>query len=667
LSSQIAEARKQLEIGSSDMNGGIRVSKAVAKRAADEVTTLRGTLRSWNSFYSDYDPLFTWWMAQPYKEADKALGDYIDYLRDKGGRDDVNATITTAPNIPPAPAGKYSDVPDLNDLMAYPQSEMRGVVQYIQSSGGGGRGGGGGGRRGGGGGGGGAAGRRSPDEWLAALAKLDFDGMSRNAQVDYLLLKNRLQNQKLLAAGSARDNLTEESAKFLPFEAGITELARKQEEKPNAMEAVSTLTALKKQIEDAQKTASADLNGNDPAKANRAAAGQAARSINGLQASLKEWHDRNVGVDAKWGDIAGEPYKAVDAALESYSGVLRAQPGGAQRDGSDIVGRPVGREGLMNLLQGEMIVYTPEELIARGEKEFAWCIAEMKKASRQMGFGDDWKKALEKVKDDHPPAGDQPYMIRDLMFEAIDYLRKNDLITVPVVDAETLQMEMMSPERQLVNPFFTGGALISVSYPTSTMSHDAKEQSMRGNNRHFARATVFHELIPGHNMQGFMQSRYSSYRSFGTPFWGEGWACYWELLFYEKGFPQSPENKIGMLFWRLHRCARIVFSLKFHMGQWTPKQCIDYLVDGVGHERDNATAEVRRSFGTGYGPLYQAAYLLGALQLLELHKELVSSGKMTERAFHDAIIEGGSMPIAMVRASLMKDKLTPDSNKGWRF
>ena len=51
-----------------------------------------------------------------------------------------------------------------------------------------------------------------------------------------------------------------------------------------------------------------------------------------------------------------------------------------------------------------------------------------------------------------------------------------------------------------------------------------------------------------------------------------------------------------MLFWRMHRCARIIFSLSFHLGKMTPQECIDFLVDKVGHERDNATAEVRRSF-----------------------------------------------------------------------
>ena len=164
--------------------------------------------------------------------------------------------------------------------------------------------------------------------------------------------------------------------------------------------------------------------------------------------------------------------------------------------------------------------------------------------------------------------------------------------------------------------------------------------SMRGNNIHFARATVFHELIPGHHLQGFMTARYKPYRGlFGTPFWTEGGALYWELLFWDLKFPKTPENRIGMLFWRMHRCARIIFSLSFHLEKMTPQECIDFLVNRVGHERENATAEVRRSFDGSYGPLYQIAYLIGGLQFYSLHRELVDSKKMTNRAFHDWIYQ----------------------------
>src|SRR5204863_576262 len=85
-------------------------------------------------------------------------------------------------------------------------------------------------------------------------------------------------------------------------------------------------------------------------------------------------------------------------------GAAQARPG----DTSDIIGDPIGHDALMSELQSEMIPYTPEELIEIANKEFAWCENEMKKASREMGFGDDWKKALEKVKNTYVEPGKQP-------------------------------------------------------------------------------------------------------------------------------------------------------------------------------------------------------------------------------------------------------------------
>jgi hypothetical protein len=99
----------------------------------------------------------------------------------------------------------------------------------------------------------------------------------------------------------------------------------------------------------------------------------------------------------------------------------------------------------------------------------------------------------------------------------------------------------------------------------------------------------------------------------------------------------------------------------------TPQEAIDFLVERVGHERRNATAEIRRSFATSYSPLYQAAYMLGGLQLRALHKELVDSGRMTNRQFHDAVLKENSIPIDLIRASLTKRTLTRDDAPRWRF
>ena len=122
-----------------------------------------------------------------------------------------------------------------------------------------------------------------------------------------------------------------------------------------------------------------------------------------------------------------------------------------------------------------------------------------------------------------------------------------------------------------------------------------------------------------------------------------------------------------MLFWRMHRCARIIFSLNYHLGKMTPQQCIDLLVDKVGHEYANAEAEVRRSFEGSYGPLYQIAYMIGALEIYSMRKEMVDSGKMPEKQFHDLIMTQNAMPIEILRAKVTGKPLDKNHKASWRF
>lgn len=122
-----------------------------------------------------------------------------------------------------------------------------------------------------------------------------------------------------------------------------------------------------------------------------------------------------------------------------------------------------------------------------------------------------------------------------------------------------------------------------------------------------------------------------------------------------------------MLFWHMHRCARIIFSLNYHTGKWTPQHCIDFLVDRVGHERANAEGEVRRSFVGGYPLLYQLAYLTGGRQFYALKKELVDGGKMTYKQYHDAVMGLNAMPVKMVRAIITNQPISKEFSTRWRF
>lgn len=393
--------------------------------------------------------------------------------------------------------------------------------------------------------------------------------------------------------------------------------------------------------------------------------------LHSLKLRLNSSFDFYNGYDPMFTWWGPAPHKELLGQLDAYSELLTSKSDWKVfDDGSQIGGAPIGRDELNKQLKEEMIAYTADDLLRLADKEFAWCEAELLKASQEMGFGKDWKAAQEKVKNSYVPEGKQPELILKLYNDAQEFIRKNDLMDIPELADETWGMIMMTPERQLVNPFFTGGREISISYPTGEMTQEQKLMSMRGNNPYFSRGTVQHELNPGHHLQYFMNRRHKPYRerAFNTPFWTEGWTLYWELLMYDKGFAHTPEERIGMLFfWRMHRCARITFSIKFHLGEWTPQQCIDYLVDRVGFEKANAHGEVKRSFEGSYSPLYQLAYLVGGLQLMQIKHELVDTGKLTYKAFHDRVIKENYMPMEMLRAILTNQNLSPDHETVWKF
>ncbi|KAK3186572.1 hypothetical protein K4F52_004612 [Lecanicillium sp. MT-2017a] len=507
--------------------------------------------------------------------------------------------------------------------------------------------------------------KRYYSDELDALFSLDFDGLDQQGKVDFLLLRNFLQrsSQQLQAEWTLVAQLDD----VIPFGGIVTELAERRESAvplngDYAAQQLDTVAKLATQ-------ASADVQAGK-IKAKQTDAYKASKIINELRGHIAEISSFYATYDPTFDWWVAAPLDAAMQALAAYQTVVEYKLVGMSPDGKDeIIGQPIGREALLGELEAEMIAYTPEELLKIAHKVFAWCEVQMKTASNELGFGEDWKKGLDYVKTQFVPPGEQTTFVKKLALEGAEFVKKHDLVTVPRIADETYRMVMMSPEMQKVAPFFLGGSNIMVSYPVADMSQDLKKMVMRGNNKHFSRATVFHELIPGHRLQFHYNQRHNSHRQlFSTPFWMEGWALYWELLLWNRGdFFVSPEDRIGTMFWRMHRCARIIFSLKFHLGEWTPQQCVDLLVDWVGHERSTAEGEVRRSFNGSYPPLYQAGYMLGALQFDNLRNEVLDSGKLTEKEFHDSILIGNLMPVELVRAILLDKPLTPDYKPGWRF
>jgi hypothetical protein len=508
--------------------------------------------------------------------------------------------------------------------------------------------------------------------WQQAISEVDFDDLSYEAQIDFILLQNRLAFE--LEMLDLNERQWDEISGLVPFADSLRLLQenRFDRERIDPRSTAGTLDNIANQLESLTteliKEAEAEggvanREGITPAIANRAA-----NYVSHLREIVADWNQFYDGYDPFYNFWVRGPYQQVDEELKNYEeALIRHLVGITPGDPGPIIGDPVMAEGLEAYLDVEMIPYNAEELIAIGWREFERIEEEFRRVSNDMGFGDDWQAALEHVKTLAPPPGEKPWVIFDIAQYSEEYIEDMDNITVPDIAREVWRLDMQTPERQLRNPFFSGGEVTRVSYPTDGMAHQNKLMSMRGNTPSFNFATVHHELIPGHHFQGFMSDRFNKHREDlnNTPFWSEGGALYWELILYEDGFPRDNADKIGMLFWRLHRAARIVFSLNFQLGNWSSQKAVDFLVERVGHERANAEAEVRRT--AMVEPLYQIAYLVGGLQLKSLREEVVESGDMTPKEFHDTIWQGGEMPIELVRARLTKHPLTPDYETQWRW
>lgn len=516
-------------------------------------------------------------------------------------------------------------------------------------------------------------------QWLGRLQSLPFTAFSQTARIDYLLLRNNVE-QGLADLALERKRWSEIDP-VIPFRAMLLSLeeARRRGDAVDSQGAASQLVALNESLRPLRTRIEQGLKTNTAAAATHAPpslivspprARRASEAVGQLRNTLKSWYSFHDGYRPEFSWWVRKPYEEADKALEEYARFLREDVANLKgQDDDPVVGEPVGEAVLSEALHLAFIAYDAETLLALARRELARGEAGMKAAARELGLGDDWKAALEKVKSGYVPPGSQDRLVRDIAAEAAAFCRQHQLVTVPPLCEASWHLAMMSPETLKTIPYaaYNGQAML-VAYPRDTMAHDDKLMTLRGNNRAFTRAVTPHEIIPGHHLQRYQAARHTPYRTrFSTPFTVEGWALYGEQCLRDRGWARTPEERMGMLFWRMTRAARVEVSIQFHRGKMTPAQVADFLVERVGHERFGATSEARRLMDEASPPLYQAAYLIGSLQLEALRDEIVGQGPMTLQAFNDAVLAEHAIPVELIRAALLKLPLAPDTAPTWRF
>jgi uncharacterized protein (DUF885 family) len=174
--------------------------------------------------------------------------------------------------------------------------------------------------------------------------------------------------------------------------------------------------------------------------------------------------------------------------------------------------------------------------------------------------------------------------------------------------------------------------------------------------RGIQQSVLFHETYPGHHLQGAIALELGDRvhpiaRYLWNSGYGEGWGLYAERLADELGLYAGPLDRMGMLSDQAARAARLVIDSGIHTQGWSRQQSVDYMLANTAWPEVDIQSEINRYISW---PGQANAYMLGMLEILRLRNlaESALDENFDLRAFHDRLLEYGSIPLPMLDESI---------------
>jgi uncharacterized protein (DUF885 family) len=296
---------------------------------------------------------------------------------------------------------------------------------------------------------------------------------------------------------------------------------------------------------------------------------------------------------------------------------------------------------------------SPEEVHQRGLNEVQRIRGEMEAIIREVKFDGDFKAFVEHLRSDPQFFATTP---EELMKEASFILKRMDG-ELPGLFGRLPRMPYgLRPVPDYIAPRTTSAYY---QRPTGDGTRAGffylNTYNLKGRPLYALEALAFHEAVPGHHLQLALQQELPdmpNFRRFGdcTAFI-EGWALYAERLGLEAGFYKDPYSNFGRLSMEMWRACRLVVDTGIHYFDWTRERAIAFMQENSAESIHNIEAEIDRYIGW---PGQALAYKTGELKIRELRSlaEKALGERFDVRAFHDAVLAGGAVPLDVLEANI---------------
>jgi uncharacterized protein (DUF885 family) len=297
----------------------------------------------------------------------------------------------------------------------------------------------------------------------------------------------------------------------------------------------------------------------------------------------------------------------------------------------------------------------PAEIHSLGEAEVSRLHAQMLLIMKETGFAGDFPAFLQYLRSDPQFYAKSP---EELLMRAAWIAKKFDGNAALFFGYLPRARFAIQPVSEDLAPFYPGAMGGPGLYLLNTYN-------LPNRPLYNLTAITLHESAPGHAFQIPIAAEHLDQPGFRQRTWidayGEGWALYCEWLGLEMGMYETPYDRFGMLGAQVWRAARLVVDTGLHSQGWSREKAIAYLHDYTALSGHEIETEVDRYIAL---PAQALAYYLGEREILAARQkaEKALGSKFNVRAFHDTVLELGSVPMPLLAARI--DRFIAEGGKG---